>query len=143
MEAQLHREREDASQWAEAYLDWSDDGAYKAVDSSNIGFVDMKTLDGFFKRLFTKGLTLEDHSAIVRRLDLDSDGKLRKDEFVKGVIAQEPYSKMLIRHEHKKEEAFGKEYQEFLEKKKKEGERRPKDPKAVKAHNESMANKFN
>ena len=116
MEIKMHREREDASQWAEAYLDWSNDGAYKAVDSSNIGFIDSKTLDGFFKRLFVKGLTADDHSAIVRRLDLDSDGRLRKDEFVKGVIAQEPYSKMLIRHAHKKEEAFGKEYQEWLEK---------------------------
>lgn len=83
----MHREREDASQWAESYLDFSNNAAYKCVDNSNIGFVDVKTLDGFFKRLFVKGLTMEDHSAIVRRLDLDSDGKLRKEEFVKGVIA--------------------------------------------------------
>ena len=139
----MHREREDASQWAEAYLDFSNNGAYKAVDSSNIGFIDAKTLDGFFKRLFVKGMTMDDHSAIVRRLDLDSDGRLRKDEFVKGIIAQEPYSKMLIRHAHKKEEAFGKEYEEWLEKQKKAGVKRPKDEKAVKAHNEAMADKVN
>lgn len=87
MELKMHREREDASQWAEAYLDFSNNGAYKCVDNSNIGFVYNKTLDNFFKRLFTKGLTMDDHSAIVRRLDLDSDGKLRKDEFIKGIIA--------------------------------------------------------
>lgn len=50
---------------------------------------------------------------------------------------------MLIRHAHKKEEAFGKEYELFKKAQEKAGNRRPKDEKAVKAHNVAMADKFN
>jgi hypothetical protein len=32
-----------------------------------------------------KGITDDDIVAIIRRLDLDSDGKLRKEEFIKGI----------------------------------------------------------
>ena len=55
----------------------------------------MKAVDNFLKRMLTKGITMEDCQAIIRRLDLDCDGKLRIEEFLKGVAAQEPFSKML------------------------------------------------
>lgn len=42
--------------------------------------------------------------AIIRRMDLDADSKLTKEEFVEGIKPQEPYSKMLIRERMNKEE---------------------------------------
>ena len=67
----------------------------------------MKGLDNFFKRMFAKNICTEDNAAIIRRLDLDCDGKLRIEEFIKGISAQEPYSKMMIRAKLKREEEFG------------------------------------
>ena len=43
----------------------------------------------------------------------------------------------------KKEDAFGKEQEEAEKKKKIAAQKKPKDPEAVKAHNENMANRFN
>lgn len=51
--------------------DYAPHAAYKCVDYTNIGFVDVKVLDNFFKRMFTKNNLLEDNAAIIRRLDLD------------------------------------------------------------------------
>ena len=77
--------------------DWNKDSVYTAVDSTNISYIDLKALDGFFKRNRTKGIEIEDTAAIIRRLDLDNDSRLSKEEFLKGIAAQEPFSKMLIR----------------------------------------------
>ena len=46
----------------------------------------MKCMDNFFKRVFAKGVQMEDNAAIIRRLDLDCDGKLCMDEFLKGIL---------------------------------------------------------
>jgi len=66
-------------------IDYSSQKAYKSVDYQNIGFIDIKGLDNFFKRLFVKNIHLEDNAAIIRRLDLDSDCRLSPEEFMKGV----------------------------------------------------------
>lgn len=52
----------------------------------------------------TKGVTLEDNIAVIRRLDIDASGLLRADEFAEFCTAEEPYSKMLTRNQLKKEE---------------------------------------
>ena len=72
----------------ESFIDYTHQLAFKTIDSSNIGFIEIKTLDGFFKRNRMKGITLEDNAAVIRRLDLDGDGRLRFDEFVKGIEPQ-------------------------------------------------------
>ena len=41
--------------------------------------------------------TDEDHFAIIRRIDLDADSKINKDEFLEAIKPQEPYSKMVVR----------------------------------------------
>ena len=121
----------------ESHLDYTPEAAYDAVDNSSIGFVSMKTIDNFFKRTFTKGVMLEDNAAIIRRLDLDGDSKLSREEFLRGIASQEPFSKMLTRHIIKQEENFGVEYERIKEQQKKKGNyTRPKDLKAVKAHHE-------
>ena len=88
--------------------DWSQDAVYAAIDTTNITYIDMKGLDGFFKRNRTKGVQLEDNAAIIRRLDLNNDSRLNKEEFLKGIAPQEPFSKMLIRQQMKHDLAFGK-----------------------------------
>ena len=78
-------------------FDYTDDLGYKCIDNLNIMYVDLKCLENFFRRMKNKGITDDDIVSIIRRLDLDSDGKLRKEELIKGIQAQEPYSKMLVR----------------------------------------------
>ena len=41
--------------------------------------------------------TEQDHFAIIRRIDLDSDSKINKEEFLESIRPQEPYSKMVVR----------------------------------------------
>jgi len=65
--------------------DWSPEAVYSTVDTSNITYIDIKLIDSFFKRYSAKGIEIEDHAAIIRRLDLDNDSRLNKDEFLKGV----------------------------------------------------------
>ena len=117
--------------------------SFKCIDSTNIGFIYVKTLDTFFKKNFIKNITMEDCESIIRRLDLDADYKLNPEEFIKGMSAQEPYSKMIIRTAIKKEENFGKDYEKWKESQIKAGNKRPKKPEAVKAHNEMMSTVFN
>lgn len=92
----------------ETVLAYSHQLAFKAIDPTNIGFIELKTLDNFFKRNRCKGITMEDNAAVIRRFDLDNDSKLRFEEFEKGIKTQQPYSKMLIRAQMKKEKDFAK-----------------------------------
>lgn len=124
-------------------IEYSEELAFSTLDPGNLGFLEIKTIDSFFKRTFTKGITLEDNAAIIRRLDLDCDNRLRFDEFIAGIRSQEPFSKMLIRNNMKKEDAFGKEVEEQKKKKAVNDVKKAKDPEAVKVHNEAMANRFN
>ena len=78
----MHVESEALKQRLESMDDWSNEAVYAAIDSTNITYIDMKTLDGFFKRNLIKGVTIEDTAAIIRRLDLDNDARLKKEEFI-------------------------------------------------------------
>ena len=49
--------------------------------------------------------TEQDHFAIIRRIDLDSDSKINKEEFLESIRPQEPYSKMVVRQRVSKMEA--------------------------------------
>lgn len=57
--------------------DYSEENVYFTLDPINISYVDIKGLDGFFKKTRTKGIEIEDNAAIIRRLDLDNDGRLK------------------------------------------------------------------
>jgi hypothetical protein len=127
----------------ESMIEYTEELCFNTLDPGNLGFLEIKTIDSFFKRTFTKGITLEDNAAIIRRLDLDCDNRLRFDEFIAGIRSQEPFSKMLIRNNMKKEDAFGKEVEEQKKKKAVNDVKKAKDPEAVKVHNEAMANRFN
>ena len=46
--------------------------------------------------------------AIIRRMDLDGDSRVSREEFIQGLMPEQPYSKTLIRQEHKaKSSSFG------------------------------------
>ena len=80
-EVAYHIETEEKKQRLESMDDWNVDSVYAAVDSTNITYIDIKALDGFFKRNRTKNVLIEDTAAIIRRLDLDNDSRLNKEEF--------------------------------------------------------------
>lgn len=61
-----------------------------------MGFIYMKNLERFLLSQARKA-TEDVLCAIVRRIDLDSDGKISRDEFIEAIKPQEPFSKMLIR----------------------------------------------
>ena len=95
-EIELHRKSEKLRQHLESALDYSEEAVYGAVDDWGYGFVDARNLKSFFRNNKYKA-TDEDCIAIIRRLDLDADSKLTKEEFLNGLKAQEPYSKMIVR----------------------------------------------
>lgn len=83
----MHRECEEVAQQLESMMEYSEEGCFATLDPGNLGFLEIKTVDSFFKRTFTKGITLEDNAAIIRRLDQDGDNKLKFDEFIAGIRA--------------------------------------------------------
>ncbi|CDW77960.1 ef hand family protein [Stylonychia lemnae] len=97
-EIELHRETEKIKQQLESALEYTEEGVYNSVDDWGYGFVDATNIKSFFRNNQLKA-TDEDCIAIIRRLDLDADSKLTKEEFITGLKAQEPYSKMIIREQ--------------------------------------------
>ncbi len=102
-EIDLHRTSEKLKQQLESQLDFSQEGAYAAIDDWRYGYIDVRNLYRFFKNNRSKA-TEEDCVAIIRRLDLDADSKLSKEEFLAGIKAQEPFSKMIVREKMAKKE---------------------------------------
>jgi len=43
----------------------------------------------------------KDVMSIIRRMDLDGDARLSKEEFIQSLIPEEPYSKLLKRQKEK------------------------------------------
>jgi|TARA_B110000285_G_scaffold119307_1_gene135065 hypothetical protein len=44
--------------------------------------------------------------SIIRRMDLDGDARLTKDEFIRGMLPDEPYSKLVKRIKEKSKTRF-------------------------------------
>lgn len=103
-EIELHRSSEKLKQQLESQLDYSAEGVYQVVDDWGYGYLDLRNLYRFFKNNRSKA-TEEDCIAIIRRFDLDADSKLSKEEFIQGLKAQEPFSKMIVRDKMAKKEA--------------------------------------
>lgn len=75
--------------------DFTPDDAFGTIDDFNLSYVDFSNLKRFMKK---NGYipTNKDLAAIIRRLDLNADSKLNKDEFIEGIKPVEPYSKCQI-----------------------------------------------
>jgi Ca2+-binding EF-hand superfamily protein len=102
-EIELHRKSEKLKQQLESALDYSEDAVYGTVDDWGYGYVDTRNIKGFFRNNKYKA-TDEDCISIIRRLDLDADSKLTREEFLAGLRPQEPYSKMIVREQMAKKE---------------------------------------
>lgn len=102
-EIELHRGSEKIKQQLEAQLDYSQESVYQEVDDWRYGYVDVRNLHRFFRNNRSKA-TEEDCVAIIRRFDLDADSKLSRDEFLNGITAQEPFSKMIVREKMARKE---------------------------------------
>jgi hypothetical protein len=61
-----------------------------------MSYIYQKNLERFFNSQRRK-TSESDHLAIIRRIDLDGDSKINKEEFLETIKPQEPYSKMLVR----------------------------------------------
>jgi Ca2+-binding EF-hand superfamily protein len=102
-EIELHRGSEKVKQQLESQPDYSSEAVYQCIDDWGYGFVDTRNLYRFFKNCRSKA-TEEDCVALIRRFDLDADSKLSRDEFLGGIKAQEPFSKMIVREKMAKRE---------------------------------------
>jgi Ca2+-binding EF-hand superfamily protein len=83
-EIELHKASEDLKQKLESSMDFTEDALYTTVDDWGYGFVDQRNLKSFFRNNKYKA-TDQDCVAIIRRLDLDGQSKLTKDEFLMGL----------------------------------------------------------
>ena len=80
-EITLHRRTENLKQQLEAAADFNVEALYASIDDWGYGFVDAKNLKGFFRN--NKVVVQDaDCDAIIRRMDMDGDLKLTKEEFV-------------------------------------------------------------
>lgn len=70
--------------------------AFHSIDDWNYGFIDKKNLKSFFRK-HGRLVPNDEVIAIIRRMDLDADARLSKQEFIEGIKPEEPYSKMMKR----------------------------------------------
>jgi Ca2+-binding EF-hand superfamily protein len=70
--------------------------AFHSIDDWNYWFVDRKNLKSFFRK-HGHITSNEEVMAIIRRMDMDADARLSKQEFIEGIKPEEPYSKMMKR----------------------------------------------
>jgi Ca2+-binding EF-hand superfamily protein len=95
-EIQLHRESEQLKQELASTKGYDAASSYASVDDCTMGHIYIKNLERFFNSQRRK-TTEADHFAIIRRIDLDSDSKINKEEFLEAIKPQEPFSKMVVR----------------------------------------------
>jgi hypothetical protein len=70
--------------------------AYHSIDDWSYGYIDKRNLKMFLKKHGFLATTA-DVVAIIRRMDLDADARLTKQEFMEGIKPEEPYSKAMKR----------------------------------------------
>ena len=75
--------------------------AFNSVDDWNYVFIDKKNLKSFFRQHGYLASS-DEVMAIIRRMDMDADARLSKQEFIEGIKPDEPYSKSMKRSESKK-----------------------------------------
>ena len=95
-EIALNRVTEEMKQEMCASKSFCVNKAFEAVDDWQYGFIDKKNLKSFLRKHNYIATTAE-CMAIIRRLDVDADARLCKNEFMAGLRPEEPYSKAMKR----------------------------------------------
>jgi Ca2+-binding EF-hand superfamily protein len=88
-EVTLQRDLEYARRDLGMKHDWDMLAAFRTIDRLGLSYIDRGQLQDFLLR-HSLSSYLEDVDAILRRLDVDADGRLSYTEFVEGVLAAEP-----------------------------------------------------
>lgn len=96
MEMDFHREVEQIKQELVSIKEYDKDSIFSVVDSTGLGHIYAKSIEQFLKNIKRK-LTDEEIGALIRRVDMDGDNKISKQEFMEAILPQEPFSKMLVR----------------------------------------------
>jgi hypothetical protein len=73
----------------ERQADFSTVAAFTVVDQSRLGYLDFESLRKFLAK-FKKDVKKSDVNAIIRRMDLDGDGKITFREFAHGITPEYP-----------------------------------------------------
>lgn len=115
----MHQRVEKLKQEITLMYDYTHEDAFSSIDDFNYGYVDFSNLKRFLKK---NGFipTNKDLAAIIRRLDLNADSKLGKDEFIEGIKPVEPYSKVDIKGTFKG--VVASKIKKIIKKRKKDGE---------------------
>ena len=79
--------------------------AFSAIDDWSYNFIDKKNLKSFLRKHNYLASTAE-CMAIIRRLDLDADARLSKQEFSDGLMPEEPFNKQMKRKQVKEGNKF-------------------------------------
>jgi Ca2+-binding EF-hand superfamily protein len=66
--------------------------AFLEIDDWGYGYIDQKNLKNFLRK---HGYLANESElmAIIRRMDLDGDARIGKEEFIQGLMPDQPYSK--------------------------------------------------
>jgi hypothetical protein len=74
--------------------------AFKAIDDWNYGYIDKTNLKSFMRK---HGRMINDDQLlmIIRRMDLDADARVSKEEFIEGLKPEQIYSKLMKREQSK------------------------------------------
>ncbi len=73
----------------ERQVDFSTVAAFAVIDTQRHGYLDFENIRKFMAR-FKKDLKKSDINAIIRRMDLDADGKITFREFSHGITPEYP-----------------------------------------------------
>jgi len=80
----------------DANKQFSSEAAFSAVDDWNYGYIDKRNLKSFMRK-HGRMVTDEQLMMVIRRLDLDADARLNKEEFLEGLKPEQVYSKAMKR----------------------------------------------
>lgn len=76
--------------------EFSEEKAFLSIDDWNYGYIDKSNLKNFLRK-HNQTTTTADILKIIRRMDLDGDARLSKQEFYDAIRPFTPFSKILVR----------------------------------------------
>ena len=95
-EIAFNRVCEEIKQRMESNKEFDYSKAFHSIDDWSYGYIDRKNLKSFLRK-HGHLATNEEVMSIIRRMDMDADARISKQEFIESVKPEEPYSKMMKR----------------------------------------------
>lgn len=88
-EVHYHLKVESEKKTLERQVDFSTVAAFTVIDQQRHGYIDFESIRKFLAK-FKKEVRKSDVAAIIRRMDLDADGKITFREFSHGITPEYP-----------------------------------------------------